>query len=155
MTIDSLLSVMLSAGIIKTAIKLTTSKESRYGKKLPIRTIKMNEVESLKFQLGEVEQASKEGAELFELEIHLLKQEVDRYRALLTQTMHQNSNLQKQISIYMDLLCPIFYDPMREAWVDEFDPNFEVGMTPEGGEPKYSFKTQVEFWEWYRGDYDA
>jgi len=109
----------------------------------------------LEFQLGEAEQASKEGAELFELEIHLLKQEVDRYRALLTQTMHGNNSLQHQVLDCLELTYSISYDSMREAWVDEFDPKFEVGMSPEGGEPKFAFKTQEEFWEWYRGDYDA
>lgn len=42
----------------------------------------------------------------------------------------------------------IFYASDTECWVDENDPTFKVGMTPEGELPD-DFETQGDFWNWY------
>lgn len=45
----------------------------------------------------------------------------------------------------------IYYDDMREAWVDSEDEDFLVTMTPEGcgEELDMTFETQEEFWRYY------
>lgn len=50
------------------------------------------------------------------------------------------------------IVMSIFYNPMTEAWEDEEDATFHVGMTPEGDgdDLEKEFKTQDEFFEWYR-----
>jgi hypothetical protein len=40
----------------------------------------------------------------------------------------------------------IWYDWMSEGWVDDDDPNFFVGMTPEGGVNPEEYKTREDFY---------
>jgi hypothetical protein len=42
----------------------------------------------------------------------------------------------------------IYYNSMHEAWQDENDEDFCVGMSCEGELPA-SFISQDEFWNWY------
>lgn len=50
----------------------------------------------------------------------------------------------------------IYYNSQNEAWEDENDDSFSVGMTPEGSwteegaaELAQEFETQEDFWKWY------
>ena len=45
----------------------------------------------------------------------------------------------------------IFYDSCLEAWIDQADESFKIGMTPEGlsSELSKEFNSQEEFWKWY------
>ncbi len=40
---------------------------------------------------------------------------------------------------------------MHEAWMSETNPEFYVGMTPEGDQAdlELEFETEEAFWEWY------
>jgi hypothetical protein len=50
----------------------------------------------------------------------------------------------------------ILYAEDMECWYDESDPDFKIGMTPEGGtEDVPTFEHRHDFWKWYSNEVEC
>lgn len=55
--------------------------------------------------------------------------------------------MKKNLRLQFQKQCLIGYDCQNECWTDNFDDDFKVSMTPEGGiEDDLTFNSQTDFW---------